>query len=137
MDSGDRVLLRYSDVVKDLQYVSYFVTPRFATANRPLVIRFLRAISHSQRWLNDPQNERRAVHILMQHLKTDERTASRSYRYLIADAKAFKGEGRIDGPGLGEAIRLLADYQMLPKKEPWESFADPSFMGEVGAIGEK
>ncbi len=137
IDSGDRVLLRYSDVVKDMQYVSYFVTPKFAAANRPLIIRFLRAVAQSQRWLGDPANERRAVQILTQHLKTDEQTASRSYRYLIVEAKAFRGDGKIDGPGLSEMIRLLAEYQLIPKKEPWESFADPSFVSEVRATGEK
>lgn len=137
IDSGDRVLLRYSDAVKDLQYTSYFVAPKFAAANRPLIIRFLRAIVQSQRWLNDPENERQAVRILSQYLKTDERTASRSYRYMITEAKAWRGEGKIDGPGLAEVVRLLAEYQMIPKKEPWESFADPSFLSEVNAIGER
>ena len=136
-DSGDRVLLRYSEVVKDMQYVSYFATPKIASANRPLMIRFLRAVVQSQRWLNDPENERRAIQILSQQLKSDERTASRSYRYLITESRAFRGEGKIDGPGLAEAIRLLAENQMIPKKEPWESFADPSFLSEVKTAGEK
>lgn len=137
VDSGHRVLFRYTDLIKELQYTSYFASPKFAAANRPLMLRFVRAIAHAQQWLNDPANERRAVQILGEHLRIDQGIAARSYRYLIAENKAFRGEGKIDGPGLAEMIRLLAEGRLMPKREPWESFVDVSFRSEIKTPGER
>jgi ABC-type nitrate/sulfonate/bicarbonate transport system substrate-binding protein len=128
IDLGDRVLLRYNELVKNLQYLSYFVTPKWAAENRPLLTRFVRAVSQAQRWLTDPANERQAIQILSQRLKTDERTASQTYRHMITEGKAYRGEASIDGAGLAEVIRILAEYDLIPKKESWESYADSSFL---------
>ena len=137
IDSGHRLLFRYSDLLKDLQFTSYFVAPKFAAANRPLIVRFVRAIAQAQQWLNDPANERRAVQLLSEHLRIDQGTAGRSYRYLVVEHTAFRGNGKIDGPGLAEMIRLLAEARLMPKREPWESFVDASFLSEVKVSGER
>lgn len=137
LESGDRVLLHYNDVIKNLQYLSYFTTPKWGAENRPLVMRFLRAVTSSQRWLNDPANEPQAVRALSRHLKIDERTASQSYRYLLVEGKAYRGEATIDGPGLAEVVRMLAEFELIPKREPWESFVDSSFLPEVSRPQER
>ncbi len=128
LDAGHRLLLRYNDLIRNLQYVSYFVASKWAAENRPLLTRFLRAVVRAQRWLNDPANERQAVRTLGQHLRIDERTASQTYRHMIVDGKAYRGEAAIDGPGLAEVVRILADYDLVARREPWEVFADPSYV---------
>jgi ABC-type nitrate/sulfonate/bicarbonate transport system substrate-binding protein len=128
LDAGHRVLLRYNDLIKNLQYLSYFVAPKWAAGNRPLLARFLRAVVRAQRWLNDPANEGQAVRGLVQHLRIDERTASQTYRHMIVEGKAYRGEAAIDGAGLAEVVRMLAEYDLIPRQEPWESFADPSHL---------
>jgi hypothetical protein len=80
------------------------------------------------RWLNDPSNEKEAVQLLARRLELDEALAGRSYAYLLTEHRAFRGEGKNDGRGLAEMVRLLAEYQLVPKKEPWESFVDQSFL---------
>jgi hypothetical protein len=45
---------------------------------------------------------------------------------MVPENKAFRGEGAIDTAGLTEMIRLLANDQMIPKREPWEFFVDPA-----------
>ena len=62
---------------------------------------------------------------MMQRLKIDEATAERTYKFAVPENKAFRGEGAIDVAGLSEMIRLLAADQMIPKREPWETFVDP------------
>ena len=128
VDSGKKVLFRYGDQLKDLQYTSYFTSSKFSRQARPVIVRFLRALGEAGRWLNDPSHEKEAVQVLARRLKIDEGIAARSYTYLIAEHRAFRGEGRNDARGLAEMVRLLAEYQLIPKKEPWERFVDRSFM---------
>jgi len=128
VDAGRKVLLNYSDEIKNLQYASYFASSKSLAQNRPLLVRFMRAMGQAMHWMNDPANEKVVTEILVQRLKLDEPTAARTYKFMIPENKAFRGEGTIDGPGVAEMIRLLAGDQMIPKREPWESFVDASFL---------
>ena len=128
VDAGRKVLLNYSDEIKNLQYASYFASSKSLAQNRPLLVRFMRAMGQAMHWMNDPANEKVVTEILVQRLKLDEPTAARTYKFMIPENKAFRGEGAIDGPGVAEMIRLLVGDQMIPKREPWESFVDASFL---------
>ncbi len=128
IEAGRRVLLNYSDEIKNLQYTSFFVTSKSLAQNRPLFTRFMRAIGQGMRWLNDPANEKAAIELMVQRLKIDEAIAAKTYKFMIPENKAFRGDGVVDGPGLAEMIRLLAADHMIPERKPWESFVDPAFM---------
>src|SRR5499433_1960747 len=128
VDAGRKVLLNYSDEIKNLQYASYFASSKSLAQNRPLLVLFMRAMGQAMHWVNDPANEKAVIEMLVQRLKIDEATAARSYKFIILENKAFRGAGAIDGPGLAEMIRLLAGDQLIPKREPWKSFVDPSFL---------
>ena len=86
-----------------------------------LISRFTRAVAQSQNWLNDAGNEKEATRITRQ-LKVDDTLAARTYRYMLTDGKAYRGEAKVDGPGLAEMIRMLAEANVIPQKEPWQSF---------------
>ena len=128
VEAGRRVLLNYSDEIKNLQYTAFFASTKSLAQNRPLFTRFIRAIGQGMRWVNDPANEKAAIELMMQRLKIDEGIATQTYKFLVAENKAFRGEGAVDGAGLSEMIRLLESDKMIPKREPWESFVDPAFM---------
>ena len=127
IDAGRKVLLNYSDEIKNLLYTAYFASNKSLAQNRALLTRFMRAMGQAMRWLNDPANEKAVIEVMMQRLKIDEPTAERTYKFMVPENKAFRGEGAIDVAGLTEMIRLLAADQMIPKREPWETFVDPSF----------
>jgi ABC-type nitrate/sulfonate/bicarbonate transport system substrate-binding protein len=127
IDAGRKVLLNYSDEIKNLLYTAYFVSNKSLAQNRALFTRFMKAMGQAMRWLNDPANEKAVIEVMMQRLKVDEATAERTYKFMVPENKAFRGEGAIDVAGLTEMIRLLAADQMIPKREPWEAFVDPSF----------
>ena len=131
IDAGRKVLLNYSDEIKNLQYTSYFASNKSLAQNRPLFTRFMRAMGQAMHWLNDPANEKAMIEIMVQRLKIDEATAARTYKFMVPENKAFRGEGAIDGPGLTEMIRLLAGDQLIPKREPWETFVDASFLQTI------
>ena len=46
---------------------------------------------------------------------------------MLTDGKAYRGEGKVDGPGLAEMIRMLAEANVIPQKEPWQSFVLESY----------
>ena len=128
IDAGRKVLLNYSDEIKNLQYTSYFASNKSLAQNRPLLTRFMRAMGQAMHWMNDPANEKAVIEIIVQRMKIDEATAARTYKFMVPENKAFHGEGAIDGPGLAEMIRLLVSDQLIPKREPWEFFVDASFL---------
>jgi len=128
VEAGRKVLLNYADEIKNLQYTSFFASTKAVAQNRPLFARFMRAMSQAMRWTNDPANEKVAIELLIHRLKIDESIAAQTYRFLIPENKAYRGEGAIDGPGLAEMIRLLAGDNLIPKREPWESFVDSAFL---------
>src|ERR1051325_5608736 len=127
IDAGRKVLLNYSDEIKNLQYTAYFASAKSLAQNRPVLVRFMRAIGQAMRWINDPANEKAVTEVLVQRLKIDEALAGRTYKFMITDNKAFRGEGIIDTAGVSEMIRLLAGDQMIPRREPLELFLDPAF----------
>ncbi|TMA83596.1 MAG: ABC transporter substrate-binding protein [Deltaproteobacteria bacterium] len=128
IDAGRKVLLNYSDEIKNLQYTSYFASSKSLSQNRPLFTRFIRAMGQAMHWINDPANEKAVTEIVAQRLKVDESTAARTYKFMVPENNAFRNEAAVDGPGLAEMIRLLASDNMIPKREPWETFVDPAFM---------
>jgi NitT/TauT family transport system substrate-binding protein len=128
VEAGRRVLLRYSDVIKNLQYTSFFAHAKPLAQNRPLYTRFMRAIGQAMHWLNDPANEKAAIELMVQRLKIDEAMAAQTYRFMVPDNKSFRLEGAIDGTGMAEMVRLLFEDKMIPERKPWESFVDSAFL---------
>src|SRR5207249_9851922 len=78
IDAGRKVLLNYSDEIKNLQYTAYFASNKSLAQNRPLLTRFMRAMGQAMRWINDPANEKVVTEVLVQRLKIDEATAART-----------------------------------------------------------
>src|SRR5438067_11840612 len=85
IEAGRRVLLNYSDEIKNLQYTSFFATTKTLAQNRPLFVRYMRAISQGMRWLNDPANEKAAIELMVQRLKVDQAIAVQTYKFMIPE----------------------------------------------------
>jgi ABC-type nitrate/sulfonate/bicarbonate transport system substrate-binding protein len=128
IEAGRKVLLNYSDEIKNLQYTAFFASTKSLAQNRQLFTRFVRAIGQAMRWVNDPANEKAAIELMIQRLKIDEAIAAQTYKFMIPENNAFRGEGVVDGPGLAEMIRLLAADNLIAERKPWETFVDPAFM---------
>jgi ABC-type nitrate/sulfonate/bicarbonate transport system substrate-binding protein len=128
IDAGRKVLLNYSDEIKNLQYTSYFASSKSVAQNRPLFARFMRAMGQAMRWLNDPANEKATIELMVQRMKIDEPTAARTYKFMVPENKSFSAEGAIDGVGLAEMVRLIVSDNLIPKREPWENFVDSAFL---------
>ena len=131
IEAGRRVLLNYGDEIKNLQYASFFALNKSLQQNRQLFSRYMRAIGQGQRWINDPANEKAAIELMVQRLRVDAAIAAQTYKFIVQDNKSFRHEALIDGPGLGEMIRLLEYDKLIPKREPWQTFVDPAFLPQT------
>lgn len=128
IDAGRKVLLNYSDEIKNLQYGSYFASNKSLTQMRAVLMRFMRAVGQAMRWLNDPANEREAARVMMERLKIDETIAARTFKFMVPENRSFRGEALVDPVGLNEMIRLLASDNLIPERKPWETFVDAGFL---------
>jgi len=108
IDASRKVLLNYSDEIKNLPYGSYFASNNSLTQLRPVLRRFIRAVGHAMHGLNDPANENEAVRIMRERLKIDETIAARTFKFMVPENRSFRGESLVDPVGLNEMIRLLA-----------------------------
>ena len=131
IDAGRKVLLNYSDEIKNLQFGSYFASNKSLSQMRPVLQRFMRALGQAMRWVNDPANEREAARIMMERLKIDETLAARTYKFMVPENRAFRGEALFDPVGLNEMIRLLHSDNLIPERKPWETFVDAGFLPAV------
>src|SRR5215510_6850602 len=52
VEAGRRVLLKYADEIKNLQYTSFFAQTKSLAQNRPVLTRFMRALSQAMHWMN-------------------------------------------------------------------------------------
>ena len=64
-------------------------------------------------------------------LEINEALAAQTYKFMIPDNKSFRLEGIIDGPGMAEMIRLLAEDKLIPEKKPWKNFIDAGFLPAI------
>jgi ABC-type nitrate/sulfonate/bicarbonate transport system substrate-binding protein len=128
IDAGRKVLLNYSDEIKNLMYTAYFASNKSLAQNRSLFVRFMRAMGQATHWLNEPVNEKAVIEVLVQRLKIDEATAARTYKFMVSENKAFRGESAVDPAGLTEMIRLLASDNLIAERKPWETFVDAGFL---------
>src|SRR5258706_1592584 len=76
VEAGRRVLLRFSDEIKSLQYTSFFAQTKSLAQNRPVLTRFMHALGQAMRWMNDPANEKSMVELMTKNLKIDENLAA-------------------------------------------------------------
>ena len=127
-DEGYPTLLRYSDGLKNLQFVGSFVNTDFAKTSPDTVTRFVKAAIQAQRWLNSPANKEEAIRILIKHVRgTTEQVARRTYEYTIVQNKAFRGEGAIDPEGVKTVVEILTKFGTLKDPKPWQEYCDLSF----------
>lgn len=128
IDAGRKVLLNYSDEIKSLLFGAYTASHKSLGQMRPVLTRFMRAIGQSMRWINDPANEKETIRVMMERLKIDEALAARTYKFMVPENRAFRGEGAVDPVGLSEMIRLLHSDNLIPERKSWETFVDAGFL---------
>ena len=130
-DLGLRILLATSEVVRDYQFLVETVRRSWAKANEAALIRYLRALRRSYRWMNEPANREEASAILAKELNLEIQYAQRSYDTWVAREKAYGTE--ISQAAFQPVLEYLAETgELKPPLPPSKKYLDLSYLERAG-----
>lgn len=130
-DLGLRILLATSEVVRDYQFLVEAVRRSWAKANEATLIRYLRALRRSYRWMNDPTNRDEASAILGKELNLDIRYAQRSYDTWVAREGAYSPE--ISHAAFQPVLEYLAEIgELKPPLPAPKKYLDLIYLERAG-----
>jgi ABC-type nitrate/sulfonate/bicarbonate transport system substrate-binding protein len=125
---GMRSLGRTVDLLGPYQAVGAFVMRDWASANGPLLERYLAAYVTALRWTRDPVNKAEAIAILIETLKLSPGAAERTYNQLMDPGFGFTPDAKFDIAGFRNMLALRAEIQ---RKSP-EDAVEPSRYLDLG-----
>ncbi len=118
IDEGYRLLGRSSDVLQDFMFMSVTVNRTWAREQRPVAVRYLRALGAAIDWLYDPANKEEAIDLLAQRTNTERSAAARTYTVFIEEGKVIPRGAAIPVAGLETYLQAMIDLGDLPGPTP-------------------
>lgn len=101
---------------------------KWAKANSATLVRFLKALHESVRWLYDPANKAAAINLLVQRTNTSKLYATKTYDLYVTKLHTFPVDGTIPAQNVQILIDLISAQGGLPKPAPKAStFEDFSY----------
>jgi ABC-type nitrate/sulfonate/bicarbonate transport system substrate-binding protein len=131
---GFKTLARSPDYVPNTQYTLYNVRRPWLEQNRPVAVRFLRAVMRGVRWLYDPANQAEAERILMAETGADAGIAAQLYDLYLREVKIYRPDAEPLLSHLQGNIDLLLEVQAIEPPAPRpEQFLDLGPLKEAQA----
>src|SRR2546425_1151239 len=115
------------DMLGPYQANGAFALRAWASANGPLLERYLAAYIESLRWVRRPENQAECVAILTDKLKISRDVAERSYRLLVDPIRGFTPDAAFDREGFGNLLALRAEIEGGGTPPPAEKYLDLSY----------
>ena len=132
VDEGLNVLGYSNEVLLDYQFIGYSSHRNWASENRDVVVRLLRALRKADRWLYDPANASEAARVFQEAGNTREDYARRTWELLYRDLKVMGDDSAVSVSGLQAVIDLMAEMGALSPPLPTPSkYYDPSYVEEA------
>ena len=103
-------MVRFADhreVLPDYPGGVYAVGRRWASENRALLLRYLRAWNEALRWCHDEKNRDDAIRLVAEAEKIDEKAAANRLRQLPKS-------GQLNLPGLQSVLDLRVQFNLTP-----------------------
>jgi NitT/TauT family transport system substrate-binding protein len=118
IDEGYPSLGLVSDIIPDYQFTVHAVRRGWAQQNADPLLRFLRAYAKACQWVYDPANKEEAIKVLVDHLKTTDEYARRTYDLLIVQAQGLPKNGELNVPGVQGVMDIMVEMGNLPRPTP-------------------
>jgi ABC-type nitrate/sulfonate/bicarbonate transport system substrate-binding protein len=99
------------DMLGPYQANGAFVKRAWASANAPLLERFIAAYVESLRWAMQPANRNEATGMLMDKLKLSREIAERTYSMLADPKRGFTPDAKFDRVGFDNMLALRAEME--------------------------
>ncbi len=135
-ESGLNVIGWYRDVLPNYQLNVYVAERSWAEKNRPLVVRFMKAIVLAERWLY--QNKEPAIELLSKELKLKPAHARKGWEY-YTENRIWPLEADINMEGLQVAMQVYREQFQLKRPLPSAAtYVDQSYLKEaLRELGQK
>jgi ABC-type nitrate/sulfonate/bicarbonate transport system substrate-binding protein len=128
-DQGYIPLGRIVDVVRSYQFAGFSVSRAAAEKNRPLLIRFMKAMIGVHRWFYD--NKEAAVEFLAKEIDVKPEYARRGWEYYI-EHKIWPNDASVNMDGLTTSLQIY--WESSQSKDPMPNaakYVDQSFIREA------
>jgi len=128
-EAGFNVIGRVADVLPGYLLSCYSVRRSWAEKNRPLVVRFLKAVVRAKKWFE--QDRRAATEFLAREFQLTPSLAERGLDYYLTH-QAWPPELEIDIDGLKSVVDIYAEQTAMkgPAPNP-EKYVDSSYLRQA------
>jgi ABC-type nitrate/sulfonate/bicarbonate transport system substrate-binding protein len=135
LTQGYRRLGLSTEAVSAFQFQLLAVKRSWAAANKDAVVRFVRAIASSFRFIRDPANRREVVKTMVAVTGSTEDIAAQTLAlYFEPDRGVMPKQGEFSTAGLAQVIAFMGDGGILAPPLPApERFVDPQYLKLAGA----
>ena len=125
---GGVMLANGADYVPNWPIVCGWGLRSWVSANRPTVVRFIRAMATATDWLLEPGNREETIRLLISDEKLSRERAERNYGFVVAKAMI-----RPEAIRRNLELRIELGYYKRPHK-PTEAFYDASYWAEATGL---
>lgn len=122
INSGYQDLGTVSKYLPNSPFTALGVSTSYAAKHKTVLTNFIKALSESITWLNDPSNKAAAESILVKETSSTQESADSAYTSLITDLKVFPNSGAVSASALGSLLTGLVQSNFLPAS----TSADPT-----------
>jgi ABC-type nitrate/sulfonate/bicarbonate transport system substrate-binding protein len=131
---GYRLLGRTDEAVPEYLYTVTAVRRSWAAAHREAVLRFVRAMAASFKFIHDPANRRQVIGIIAASTGCSDAIAGETLDlFLQPGSDVLPKRGEIDLKGLQQVIAMMAEATLLkPPLPPAERFVDLQYLRAAG-----
>ena len=128
-ESGSNLIGWYRDVLPNYQLNVYVVERSWAEKNRPLVVRFMKAIVLAERWMYE--NKEPAIDLLGKELKLKPGHARKGWEY-YTENRIWPPEADINMEGLQVAMQVYGEqFQVKGPLPSAGRYVDQSYLKEA------
>jgi len=126
---GFNVIGKVSDVIPNFQLTVLTARRSWAEANRPLVVRFMKAMALSMRWL--AENRRAAIEFLTREMKLRPAHAEKGWEYYIEN-RIWHPDADVNLEGMKVVIQIQAEQGQIRGAVPSPAkYVDQSYLREA------
>ncbi|SRR5579884_394296 len=129
MDDGYRLLGRSSEVLQQFMFMSVSANRTWAQQNRPVLVRYLKALGAAIDWLYDPANKEAAIDLLVDRTRAERDAAARTYAVYVEEGQVFPRHAEVPRAGLEAMLQAMVELGDLPGPTVDAArYVDPSFV---------
>jgi ABC-type nitrate/sulfonate/bicarbonate transport system substrate-binding protein len=114
IDDGFHLLGRSTDVIQHYMFMSVSANRTWAREQRPVLVRYLRALADAVAWLYNPANKDEAIDLLATRTNTERTAVSRTYGVYIEEGKVIPERAQVPVEGLRAMLETLIELGDLP-----------------------